>query len=127
MEEVDAYVAVQPQITYPQPILYPQLNYHLMHNQREPTRERKRKRFYHDPIPMSYSDLLPQLFQRSLLIPAPLKNVEPPYPEGFDPNVQCEYHAGAIGHNTEDCNQLKNKVQHLINEGLVRFQGDVLI
>ncbi|KAF1868321.1 hypothetical protein Lal_00008127 [Lupinus albus] len=87
---------------------------------------RKMKSLY-DPIPMSYAELLPQLFQRSLLTPIPPKNVEPPYPQGFNPIASCEYHIGAIGHFTEDCDQLKSKVQYLINSRSIRFQGNVLV
>ncbi|KAF1868276.1 hypothetical protein Lal_00018797 [Lupinus albus] len=90
------------------------------------SRKRKRKSLY-DPIPMSYAELLPQIFQRSLLTSISSKKVDPPYPQGFNPDASCEYHIGAIGHFTEDCDQLKSEVQYLINSRLIRFQGNVLV
>ncbi|KAF1894682.1 hypothetical protein Lal_00020994 [Lupinus albus] len=90
------------------------------------SRKRKRKSHY-DAIPMSCSELLPQLVQRGLLTILPFKEVMPPYPNGFNPNACCMYHGGTVGHLTEDCNQLKGKVRELIREGLVKFQGSVLI
>jgi len=56
-----------------------------------------------DLIPMSYTEILPQLIQSSLLVPTPMKPLEPPYPRGYDPNGKCDYHAGAIGHSTKNC------------------------
>ncbi|KAF1854603.1 hypothetical protein Lal_00008675 [Lupinus albus] len=76
---------------------------------------------------MSYAELLPQLFQRSLLTPISSKKVYPPYPQGFNPEASCEYHTGAIGHFIEDCDKLKSKVQYLINSRSIRFQGNVLV
>ncbi|KAF1876986.1 hypothetical protein Lal_00045130 [Lupinus albus] len=84
------------------------------------SRKRKRKSLY-DPIPMSYAELLPQLFQRSLLTLISSKKVDPPYPQGFNPDASCEYHTGAIGHFIKDCDQLKSKVQYLINSRSIRF------
>ncbi|KAF1890536.1 hypothetical protein Lal_00041321 [Lupinus albus] len=94
-------------------------------NQRT-SRKRKRKSHY-DAIPMSYFELLPQLVHRGLLTILPFKEVVPPYPNGFNPNACCVYHGGTSGHPTEDYNQLKGKVRDLINQGLVKFQGNVLI
>ncbi|KAF1866165.1 hypothetical protein Lal_00031469 [Lupinus albus] len=51
----------------------------------------------------------------------PSKKVEPPNPQGFNPNASCEYHTGAIGHFTEDCDQLKSKVQYLINSRALKI------
>ncbi|KAF1883354.1 hypothetical protein Lal_00042238 [Lupinus albus] len=62
-----------------------------------------KKSFVNKVIQMSYVELLPQLFQRSLFTPIPPKKVEPPYPQGLNPYASCEYHTGAIGHFTEDC------------------------
>ncbi|KAF1888331.1 hypothetical protein Lal_00048046 [Lupinus albus] len=57
----------------------------------------------------------------------PLQEGRPPYPQGFNPNASCEYHTGAIGHFIEDCDQLKRKVQYLINSRLICFHGNVLV
>ncbi|KAF1869286.1 hypothetical protein Lal_00020963 [Lupinus albus] len=105
---------------------HPQQHYPTTHSQERISRKRKRKSHY-DAIPMSCSELLPQLVQRGLLTILPFKEVMPPYPNGFNPNACCMYHGGTVGHLTEDCNQLKGKVRELIREGLVKFQGSVLI
>ncbi|KAF1886032.1 hypothetical protein Lal_00021313 [Lupinus albus] len=73
------------------------------------SRKRKRKSHY-DAIPMSYSELLPQLVQRGLLTILPFKDVVPPYPNGFNLNVCCMYHGGTSGHPTNGCNQLRGIV-----------------
>jgi len=68
-----------------------------------------------DPIPMTYTKLLPQLIKKTLIAPIPAQLMQPSYPKWFDPNAKCEYHGGAIGHSTENCKALKIKVQGLIN------------
>ncbi|KAF1876661.1 hypothetical protein Lal_00030074 [Lupinus albus] len=93
---------------------HPHQHYPTTHSQEGLSRKRKRKSHY-DAIPMSYSELLPQL------------EVVPPYPNGFNPNSCCMYHGGTSGHPIDDSNQLKGKVRDLINEGLIKFQGNVLI
>ncbi|KAF1879909.1 hypothetical protein Lal_00022813 [Lupinus albus] len=105
---------------------HPQQNYPATHKHEGTSRKRKRKSLY-GAIPMSYSELLPQLVQRDLLTILPFKEVMPPYPNGFNLNACCVYHGGTAGHPTDDCNQLKGKVRDLILEGLVKFQGSVLV
>ncbi|KAF1877093.1 hypothetical protein Lal_00033650 [Lupinus albus] len=85
-----------------------QQHYPTTHSQEGISRKRKRKSHY-DAIPMSYSELLPQLVQRRLLTILPFKEVVPPYPNGFNPNACCMYHGGTTGHPTNDCNQLKER------------------
>ncbi|KAF1879802.1 hypothetical protein Lal_00039673 [Lupinus albus] len=105
---------------------HPQQHYPTTHRQKGTSRKRKRKSHY-DAIPMSYSKLLPQLVHMGLLTILPFTEVVPPYPNGFNLNGSCMYHGGTSGHPIEDCNQLKGKVRELIREGLVKFQGNVLI
>ncbi|XP_061344611.1 uncharacterized protein LOC133290532, partial [Gastrolobium bilobum] len=78
-------------------------------NQRRTPNNQERKPFKFDPIPMSYTELSPHLIQSSLVVPCPMKPLEPPYPRGFDVNAKCDYHAGIMGHSTENCNALKFK------------------
>ncbi|XP_020221065.1 uncharacterized protein LOC109803801 [Cajanus cajan] len=73
---------------------------------------------------MSYIELFPLLLQNSLVVPCPIKPVEPPYPRGYDTNSKCDYHAGAIGHSLENCRALKFKVQSLIKAGWLSFKED---
>ncbi|KAF1866294.1 hypothetical protein Lal_00024298 [Lupinus albus] len=124
MEEETSFTKI---LSQPQTPYFPHASCYTFTNGREErSRKRKRKSLY-DPIPMSYAELLPQLFQRSLLTPIFSKKVDPPYPRVFNPDASCEYHTGAIGHFTKDCDQLKSKVQYLINSRLIRFQGNVLV
>lgn len=48
-------------------------------------------------FPMTYSELLPQLIQNHQIAPVLLE----PF-QWYDPNARCDYHAGAIGHSTEN-------------------------
>ena len=90
-------------------------------NQRESKIQDRRPRQF-DPIPMSYTELLPHLIRNSLVVPSPLKPAEPPYPRGYDQNAKCDYHAGAVGHSTENCQALKYKVQKLIDAKWLSFK-----
>ena len=85
-------------------------------------RQYNEKRRVFDPIPVSYSELLPQLIAESLIVPFPLPPTQPPYPKGYDANATCEYHAGTIGHSTENCYGLKHRVQDLIEAKRLVFK-----
>ena len=41
-----------------------------------------------------------------------------------NPNVRCAYHSNSPGHDTDSCWALKNKIQDLIDEGIVEFMQD---
>lgn len=74
-----------------------------------------------DPIPMSYSRLLP-LLPNSLQVQ--LKEAKPsptPLPPDYNINAKCEFHFGASGHSIENCNSFKYKVQDLINSKAIVF------
>ncbi|XP_050939299.1 uncharacterized protein LOC127148916 [Cucumis melo] len=80
------------------------------------------KQTYFDPIPMSYTELLPQLLKSHQVAIVPQEPLQPPYPKWYDPNVKCEYHAGVVGHSTENCFPLKTKVQSLVKAGWLKFK-----
>ena len=42
----------------------------------------------------------------------------------YDPNVRCAYHSNSPGHDTNSCWALKNKIQDLIDEGVLEFTQD---
>lgn len=106
------------------PAIPPQQN--LNANQRRQPYNPEKKPMQFDPIPMTYTELLHSLIEKSLLVPVPTRAVQPPYPKWFDPNVKCDYHGGVIGHSTENCKTLKYKVQDLINANVLSFQRDTL-
>jgi len=74
------------------------------------------------PIPMTYTELLPDLVKNALMALCPTKVVQPPYPRYYDTNVKCEYYSGEVGHSTENCRALKHKVQSLLDSGWLTFQ-----
>src|SRR4051812_31451203 len=105
----------QPQMVQQQPIQYLPQKQGAPHqqghpNQRQPRSNLGRRNAPLDQIPMTYNKLLPYLVQSLLVSPKSLKPPPQPFPPGYDPNVQCGYHAGSVGHSTEDCNAFKAKV-----------------
>lgn len=50
-----------------------------------------------------------------------LNLVLPPYPSCFDSNSICDFHARAPGNSTEECKELKNRVQDLIDSKVISF------
>ena len=77
-------------------------------------RNREKKRL--DPIPVTYTELLPRLLTSA----PPLK---PPFPKSYNPNVHCDYHIGNPGHSTKNCISLKHQVQTLIEVGMINFEN----
>ncbi|KAA0036950.1 uncharacterized protein E6C27_scaffold86G00300 [Cucumis melo var. makuwa] len=75
-----------------------------------------------DPIPMTYTELLPQLIQNRQLASIPMIPIQPPYPKWYDSNARSDYHAGGVGHSTENCLALKRNVQSLINARWLSFK-----
>ncbi|KAF1865675.1 hypothetical protein Lal_00024441 [Lupinus albus] len=43
----------------------------------------------------------------------------------YDPNANCDYHSGIIGHSTETCRALKHRIQDLINSKWLEFKDTV--
>jgi len=57
----------------------------------------KRDQVQFTPIPMTYTDLLTTLLQRSMVAICPMKPLQLPYPKFYDANARCDYHGGAVG------------------------------
>ncbi|XP_057969502.1 uncharacterized protein LOC131158651 [Malania oleifera] len=53
-----------------------------------------------DPIPMTYSELFPQLMERNLVSVIPGMVITAPYPQWYDPEAKCAY-ANTPGHTIE--------------------------
>ncbi|XP_027186969.1 uncharacterized protein [Cicer arietinum] len=68
------------------------------------------------------SELLPHLVSNSMVALCPGKTIEPPYPKGYDSNVVCDYHSGAVAHSTENFLALKFKVHDLLKAGRLNFK-----
>lgn len=70
---------------------------------------------------MSYTQLLPYLVHVEAIIPKEIPPAVFPYPLKHNPNVSCAFHAGYIGHSTEDYFMFKNRVQELIDQDILSF------
>ncbi len=57
-------------------------------------------------------------------MPIPLDPIQLPYPRWYDPNIRCEYHDGATGHPTDNCEALRGRVQSLIRNGWLKIEGN---
>ena len=42
----------------------------------------------------------------------------------YHPDAMCAYHSNSLGHDMSDCWALKNKIQDLINKGVLEFTQD---
>jgi len=84
----------------------------------------RREQIQYTPIIISYTKLLPSLFQNALVAICPMKPPQQPYPRNYDPNTKCEYDGGVVGHSIENCKQFQYKVQQLIDVGWLTFQED---
>src|ERR1051325_6225645 len=73
------------------------------------------------PIPMTYTSLLPYLIQDGRVVSRELKPVPGPPKPWFNENSRCAFHANSPGHNTEDCFAFKCKVKELIDRKLLTF------
>ena len=93
----------------------------LGNNLEKPRRTREKKRL--DPIPVTYTELLPELLARQLVALSCVLPLKPPFPKSYNPNVRCDYHSRIPGHFTEDCISLKKKVQTLIKVGKINFKS----
>ncbi|RHN71941.1 putative transcription factor bZIP family [Medicago truncatula] len=74
-----------------------------------------------DPIPVKYADLLPILLKKNLIQTLPLPRVPNSLPPWYRPDLNCVFHQGAPGHDTEQCYPLKEEVQKLIENNVWSF------
>jgi hypothetical protein len=69
-------------------------------------------------LPMPMDELYPRLLEKRLISPVFLK--QSPHLL-HDSSKKCEFHFGRPGHSLEDCHALKNKVQDLVDHGILRI------
>lgn len=91
--------------------------------------QRKTKRFdrkcpQRDQIPMTYTQLLPYLIQQGLIIPKGIPPIFYPYGPKYNPKASCAFHAGYVGHATEDCGLFKTRVQELIDQKILSLSSE---
>ena len=76
-----------------------------------------KRQFTH--IPISLSQVFYQLKETNVIT---CETPKPGYrPWNANPNSQCDYHMGQKGHSTDSCWRLKDKIQDLIDIGLIQF------
>jgi hypothetical protein len=69
-------------------------------------------------LPMPMDEFYPRLLEKRLISPVFLK--QSPHLL-HDSSKKCEFHFGRPGHSLEDCHALKNKVQDLVDHGILRI------
>ncbi|KAF1884245.1 hypothetical protein Lal_00043530 [Lupinus albus] len=77
-----------------------------------------------DPIPVTFAELFAHLQTERILAPiaGQTPNTTAPW---YDPNANCDYHSGIIGHSTETCRALKHRIQDLIDSKWLEFKDTV--
>ncbi|KAI4363788.1 hypothetical protein MLD38_019959, partial [Melastoma candidum] len=94
----------------------------MMHQQPSPARQERPRHRLVDPIPTP--DPLDVMFTR-LRDMGFISTVDPkptdPSSFGYNPKASCQYHSGALGHDTKDCIALKFKIQNLLDDGVITF------
>jgi len=69
------------------------------------------------PLPLPLNEMYQKLLSIGHVALEPLTPVQPPYPNWYKPKLNCEYHAGIVGHSIHTCNVFKRKFQ--INQSWV--------
>ena len=75
-----------------------------------------------DSLPLSLNEMYQKLLSIGHIAPEPLPPVQPPYPNWYKPELNCEYHAGIVGHNIHTYNAFKRKLSQLIKAGWIEFE-----
>jgi hypothetical protein len=89
----------------------------------EPQTKHQRVQEQLPPLPLPLNEMYQKLLSIGHIAPEPLTPLQPPYPNWYKPDLTCEYHAGAAGHNIHTCSAFKKRLMHLIKAGWVTFEG----
>ncbi|XP_017972534.1 PREDICTED: uncharacterized protein LOC108661152 [Theobroma cacao] len=73
-------------------------------------------------LPIPIFKFLPLLIENQYLNLVPMKTIPNPSARNYNPNAKCDYHMGAIGHSTEKCRQLKEKIENLMKDGTLTLE-----
>ncbi|KAJ9178669.1 hypothetical protein P3X46_010536 [Hevea brasiliensis] len=76
------------------------------------------------PLPLPLSEIYRYLVGINQIVPVPLDSIQPPYPRWYDATARCEYHGGAQGHSTDNCEALRGRVHALIRNGWLKIEGN---
>ena len=72
---------------------------------------------------MTLSQILPQLLATNLVSVKEAPKFPNTTSPKYNPNARCAYHSDSLGHSTDDCWALKNKLQDLIDAKEVQFEA----
>src|SRR4051812_32531977 len=72
---------------------------------------------------MPLSQVLQQLLNQNLITLLPPYSFPTNPTPGYKYHARCAYHSNSPGHDTEDCWQLKHKIQDLIDDKIIDFNS----
>ncbi|KAK4726953.1 hypothetical protein R3W88_031870 [Solanum pinnatisectum] len=75
------------------------------------------------PIGESYTIVFEKLKHLNMIEPIPQNYVDL-HAKGFNPTIWCAYHSDAPWHSTEDCRNLRRKVEEMIQTKMIVVQND---
>ena len=80
-------------------------------------RPQRRRQFANIPIPLS--QVLDRLRKENMVtFELPREDYKP---RDYNPELRCEYHLGQVGHSTDNCWRLRNKIQDLIDAKMIQL------
>jgi hypothetical protein len=101
----------------------PQMPMRPAGNQANDNRPARRELRQFTPLPMPLTQLYPILIEKNLISPIVPRPYNGPQRRDFDQNLTCDFHFREVGHAVENCQQLKHRVQDLIDHGILKFEG----
>jgi len=109
-QEVGTVAHGRPQPQYPPQ--HPQQHYPQQCPQQQPYQQQQPRPQSQQiaPIPVKYADLFPQLLEQNLVQTKAPPLVPARLPTWYRPDLFCDFHQGAPGHDIEHCNAMKKAV-----------------
>jgi hypothetical protein len=98
-------------------------NFSFASRKPEPQTKQQRVQEHLPPLPLPLNEMYQKLLSIGHIAPEPLTPLQPPYPNWYKPDLTCEYHAGAAGHNIYTCSAFKKRLMHLIKARWITFEG----
>jgi hypothetical protein len=107
----------------PAPAPTPQVPARPVGNQFNDNRLPRKEPRQFTPLPMPLTELYPILIEKNLISPTIPRPYNGPQRRDFNQNLTCDFHFGEVGHAIENCNHLRNRIQDLIDHGILEFEG----
>ena len=116
----EATVSVLNTGTYPKPTpqyTFPSNTQNLNTSQPPAQNPRPQRRRQFTSIPIPLSQVLDRLRKENMVtFELPREDYKP---KDYNPELRCEYHLGQIGHATDNCWRLRNKIQDFIDAKMI--------